>query len=331
MTVEISPYEGQFDDLNGKACLGRVVEVNQNTRRCRVKTLGLKGWTDDLDLFDVQWSSSANHPDGDEDTFLPRIGQLAVVLFINSEPYIVGFFQPIQSESQEPRPEKEPLRPGDRIMKTVSGNKFILRSGGSVEIESTKLCRTFWLPTRNRINTVCQNWELEADGGRMFWTRQRGEPGNTIFRLFCFEDVTSSFGTELQLGKTEDDAILSLKAGSLNPRDGSFTSRNFAATVDRDGNTKIDIGPGKITIEYDAASGNITSTVEGNLTQTVNGNLVQTVAGDANITANGLVDIVGSEIQLNGSSGKIITTATDPVVDNITGFPHIGVPTVLAG
>lgn len=58
---------------------------------------------------------------------------------------------------------------------------------------------------------------------------------------------------------------------------------------------------------------------------------VLTTSGNTVVNASGNVQVDGAQIQLNGSSGKILTTVTDPVVDSIFGVPTQGVPTVKSG
>jgi len=59
---------------------------------------------------------------------------------------------------------------------------------------------------------------------------------------------------------------------------------------------------------------------------------VDIIAGtDCNITAGGTCAVTGTLITLNGSTGDVLTTVTDPVVDTIVGTPTVGVPTVKAG
>lgn len=55
------------------------------------------------------------------------------------------------------------------------------------------------------------------------------------------------------------------------------------------------------------------------------------VVGSVAIDASGKVDITGTAINLGLPIGQVLTTVTAPVVDTITGAPHIGVPTVKAG
>jgi hypothetical protein len=280
---------GAYEQKNGKTCFGRVISVNPKTRTCRVKTLGLgsgPGGTNDLDQQEVQFLSLANHIDGDEDTYIPRPGQYGAVIFINAEPFLFGYYQPTLDTGSEDLPNKVPLEVGDRIIKMIAGNRVILRAGGSVEIESTKLCRTYWLPNQNVINSVCQNFELEADGGSFFWNRDDSN-GNTLLELFAFDNVTPVNAIDLQLGTVDDNkSLLSL---SLGPVD---ANNNIAAPIvdlriAPNGDTDLKIGTTKMTLSIKGDTGDITMTTEGKVTQNIKGDVTQTVEGNVDETVKG--------------------------------------------
>lgn len=88
-----------------------------------------------------------------------------------------------------------------------------------------------------------------------------------------------------------------------------------------------------------AKSGTVTLTAnqdvdinaQGKINFIVQGDATINTQGKCNITSSGKTTIKASEIDLNGSTGMILTTATDPVVDNITGVPTMGVVTVKSG
>lgn len=95
-----------------------------------------------------------------------------------------------------------------------------------------------------------------------------------------------------------------------------------------------------------SVTGNRTETVGGKLTINVTGNCEITCAqakvtssgkteitagANCEVTASGMAKVTASEIQLNGPSGKVQTTETDPLVDYITGVPTVGSVTVKAG
>lgn len=211
---ENSPWEGSRDSkLGSLACIGKIVAVNTVTRTCRCKTLGSFGKTDDLDLHDVRILHNMWHPQGDEETYIPRVGSYAVILFVNSEPFIVGYIAlPNQDNTAEPGSNyQENLVAGDKTIATIAGNRISLRSGGAVTIESTKFCRTLFLPTRNLISTVCENHETYTSGGRMLWTNlartANEKEDHTRFDLVAWDNLDPERGVRLQLGSAEDTMV----------------------------------------------------------------------------------------------------------------------------
>lgn len=72
-------------------------------------------------------------------------------------------------------------------------------------------------------------------------------------------------------------------------------------------------------------------TASGDLNAQVTGKGTVNTGGDCTLTAGGKVVITGAETDVQGSSGKVLTTVTDPVVDTIFGTPTEGVPKFKAG
>ena len=220
MAIEKSPYEGKWDDLNGRTALGKVVQVDVPNRRCHVKTIGLKGKTDDQDLPDVQWISASLGDDGQEDTSIPRVGSTGVLVYINHEPYLIGYFRPLPpaDADKDPNavedPEEGLLNAGDKVLRSIGGNRIILRSGGTVEIESNKLCRTYWIPSANLISTVCGNHELETDGGHDFWDRDQGTD-DTVRERLAWDNLEPSSAVRIQEGATDAGGIYRRTSGPL--------------------------------------------------------------------------------------------------------------------
>lgn len=101
---------------------------------------------------------------------------------------------------------------------------------------------------------------------------------------------------------------------------------------------QIDLDAGGNSVVMGAAgvkttdkNGNIVEMASAGINVTVNGKANINASGDVNVQAGGNAIVQASKIELNGSSGMVLTTVTDPVVDLITGTPTMGVPTVVAG
>jgi hypothetical protein len=292
MARELSIYEGTLDGRNGLTCLGRITNVDADARRCRVKTIGLKGATDDLDLYNVQWVSLTAHDQGDECTFIPRAGQYGVVLFINSEPYITGFFSTLPAEPGVVNSNKVKLKPGDWIVKTIGENRIIVRGGGSIEVESSKMCHTYWLPARNLISSVCKEYELECDGGFFFWTRDK-KTDATKLEFFAYNSLKPTNACSVQMGTGVGGELLRVIAGSC---DGKPDIQNsvFKLLVQPTGDTTLDVGNGKATLSIKGATGDTSLVTKGKLTITT--------TGDAALTSAGALKQVGKTASVEGTT-----------------------------
>ncbi len=348
MAIEKSPYEGMLEErLNGNICLGKVVSVNVEKRTCQVKTeIGMKGVSDALDLYDVQWQSMSASVDGqgDEDTTIPRVGMHAVVTFLNSQPYIVGFYRPTPAFSSTDPVEAaldsarsslnhSGLSPGDRIIKTVAGNYILLRSGGSVEILTNEgLCKTSWLPTESVISSLAESYELTVSGGLMFWTHDRDSDESSLRYLIYDKGRAPAHVMDFQFGTTKNpNHLITAKLGPADPTSRQQTSTTLDLSVAADGSVSLALGQGsKILLKLNGATGDIELTTQGNITQTVTGNVTQTVTGkvtvktdsDVSVTAKGDALVKAKKIKLNGEQSGITTiNSHGGVVDLITGVP----------
>lgn len=213
---EKSPWEGSQDQrLSGVACIGRIASVDATARTCRVQTVGTPGVSDDMDLRDVKILHNAWHAQGDEETFIPRAGSYCIIIFANSQPYIIGYV-PIAFEDGSAIPgaadNEENLQTGDKTIATIAGNRLTLRAGGAVTLESTKNCRTYWIPSKNLMNSVCENYELEVNGGYFFWDTADDETdldeGATRYDLFVWDNVLNpTKAARIQMGTAEESQV----------------------------------------------------------------------------------------------------------------------------
>lgn len=317
MAIERSPYEGKFDEkLGGYNCMGKIVSVDPVARTCRVKTIGVKGRTDDLDLHNVQWISltASATGEGDEDTALPRPGQYGVITFINNEPYIMGYYRPIKTPAEEGQKadiqdpdsvETQNLTTGDRLIRTVAGNRIILRSGGTVEIQSTGQCRTYWISSRQVINNVCNSYELEVSGGFMYWSLDP-DTNKTTLQYYVYDALEPNYVLDLQIGSTATDGkFITAQMGAINRADSTLITPSFDLSVGNNGTTELTVGAAKqMNLKIDALTGNVDLSTKGSITQTVLGSVTQSVTGDVTQKVSGNVgqDVTGNATGTVGGS-----------------------------
>ena len=312
MSIEQSPYEGALDTLNGKTCLGRVYNIDEDSRLCQVRTIGASAYgTDDLDLQFVKCQHFAWHAEGDFATVLPRIGTYVIISFVNSEPIITGVYPLSNTEGAGGRDNQQNLQAGDFGWQAVAGNSFIIRAAGTIEITCTNGCRTWWLPTNDTITTLCQNFELDPAGGYLHWTVDP-KTADTVFDLKFFDNAAVANVGRLQLGTGSTGSFVSLEVG---PPDENLniSEDTFSLQIQPDGTTALNIGNGNAIL-------NITPDGKASLTTASDVNV--TAGGDANVTASGNATVKATEIVLN-SKGSGITTFNGHmgVVDTITGLP----------
>lgn len=340
MAKDRSPYEGLMDNLGGKTCLGQVVSVDASNRTVRCRTMGNQAHgTDDQDLQTVKILHSQWHPDGTYAISMPLVGAYHLIHYLNSEP-LLGLAYPLSNTENGGLRDNQTddLAPGDYALVTAAGSRLVIRSGGTVEIESTKGCRTYWLPTYETITTVCQNHELYTAGGTSAWTVDP-DTGETTLNLQAFSDNTAgpASGAVVQIGTTDSGATIDVAVGA--PDESlTLTQKNFSLQIMPDGTTKVDVGPGKVTITITpdgkldiTTTADATMTVGGKATINATGDASVIAGGDCNVTASGNINAKGAKIMLNGSASGVTTANSHMnVIDLITGAPVQPSTTVFA-
>jgi len=309
---EKSPYEGTLDKLNGRMCLGRVIFIDSTSRTCRVRTIGAAMFgTDDQDLQNVKCQHLLWDGAGSYAVAMPTVGTYVIIAFVNSEPVIVGVYPLSNTLGGGGRTNQQDLLPGDLAFVTATGSRVVIRSAGTVEIESTKGCRTYWFPTKETINTVCQNYELEPTGGYLHWTVDQ-DTGATVLDIKAFDNATVTNATRLQFGSADSGALLDLAIGPVD-ENLDITSPVMTLQVQPDGGTTINVGGGQVTISV---------TPDGKIDVNTSGDANITAGGDINVTASGNANVKAAQIALNGTSSGITTANSHMgVIDLITGAP----------
>ena len=326
---EKSAYEGYLD-RTGMACLGWVKDVDAKARVIRVKTIGMPG-TDDLDLYNVRVLHGMWHPDGDEEVTLPRLKTYGVILFIGTEAFWIGAIPLLMANGEKQRKNQVTLNAGDKVIKTVAGNRIIVRTGGTIEIQSTQLCRTFWIPSQNLINSVCQNFELETSGGHMKWRLDQKEettnlqlkvwnglaPDNAVIvDVGTIPDINNEDSKENIKPYTASDLVFDFRQGGLDDNH-NLKPRSMRVSVKKDGSMYFDIGPEKFTLTVDAATGDvnfetkgtITGLIKKDLNTTIEGQVTALVKKDVTATIEGSVSATIKKDLTATVTGKATVTA----------------------
>lgn len=323
------------EDQKNAFAFGRITRVFPDERLCEVKTFMGVGQTDDNHIPKCQWLNSDAHPDGDESTVLPRVGSYGIVFYIDSEPFVFGFFSPLTGTgSAQLGDGKEELNEGDRIMITRGGNKVILRAHGEIQIESTNTCRTIYFPDRNLINTLCRNYEFRTDGGTIDWQNIDAN-NNTLFRQEFRDNINRANLVVEEVGYIDGGEFIHRRvlgagspAGVSEPvwseelkTSGEWTrfirspGAEFGSKINvtPDGTTTLEVG-GKATVIV-SPSGDISLDTRGKVSMQVDGKLSVQVGGDVSAVSGGKMSLEGSGGKAVLSGGKVALGAGDEVLD----------------
>src|SRR5208283_3929105 len=77
---------------------------------------------------------------------------------------------------------------GDWAVANGFGNYFTMRNFGLIEMVSTDNLKTFWDPERDFLQSFCQNYDLQSNGGEVSWDTD-DTTGNTNFYFLAQDNV----------------------------------------------------------------------------------------------------------------------------------------------
>lgn len=321
-------------------CFGRITQVYPEERMVEVKTFGGHGAIDDNHIPKCQWINMDSSPDGDESTSLPRTNSYGLVFFIGGEPFIFGFFSPLTGTgSAQLGDVKEEVNEGDKVLKTIGGNRIIMRAHGEIQIESTSTCRTILFPDRNIINTLCRNYEFRTDGGTVDWVNignkktlyrrelrdtlsrnhviieERGNVDGTIISRTIIGSGATGGGVnqpvyEKTLRNTGELDLFIHAAGAdkghkFNIKPSGATSLDVAGkatvTIGADGTTTVDVGPGKATLTI-SSDGKVTLNSKSDVSVKATGKVDIDAGGALKAKAGGTCNIeAGGKVTVKGA------------------------------
>ena len=305
---------------NTGIAFGRITRVYPEDRMCEVKTFAGTGIQDDNSIPKCQWINMDNHPDGDESTVIPRVNSYGLIFWVDSQPFIFGFFSPLNENGTANilTEDKEELNEGDRIIKTVGKNKIILRAHGEIEVHGTDTCRTVWFPDRHIINTLCRNYEFRTDGGTIDWINIE-DSGDTICATEYRDDVKRTNVIIEEKGSVDGEIISRTNIG-IGASNGGVGNPVWTRTIKNTGETELFIrAPGaanghKCTITPDGTTkieigGKTTATINASGETTLdvgNGKAIINItpAGVISITTKGNVELTTSAELKATSKGK---------------------------
>lgn len=294
---------------NNVICFGRVHKVDPERRMCTVKTFfGTHPSVNDAYINNCQWLNMAANPDGDESTSIPRAGAMGMIIFVQGEPFIFGFFKGLNKKGQAlTGKEKAKLTEGDTIFSTKAGNYILVKANGSIEIKSKETLRTLYYPTKSLLQHLVRNYEMKADGGTIDWKSDKD--GSTKHSATFRRDIANSF---IVLEERGACGGLTMYRTLVGPGIGGGGVSVYKHEVDLTGESRLTIGPpgveafkcvidatGKVSVET-ALDVDVKSLL-GNIT-------VNAVAKNVNVLADlGNIDVkaTAGDVTMEGSLGKM--------------------------
>ena len=147
--------------------LGSIINVDENFNTDRIVKVAIADGTGGSTRpVDAVLSSPNYHYEGDGFKFVPRVGALCIVAMIKGydHPVVIGYIDPLKSDGTVGQPSDDADLPGDVSFNGLSKNFIKLHSGGAVTIESTPICSTAYLPSKNMISHMCEIHDLQVSG-----------------------------------------------------------------------------------------------------------------------------------------------------------------------
>lgn len=196
--------------------------------RCRIINVNLNDWTVDCvaelagkKYFDIQVMTPYVHYSNGEGIYtVPEIGALCWVCVPSmgraDAAFVLGYGACWDEDEESFRNGRQNLNPGDIMMSTRDENFIILRRGGVVQVGSTPICQTIFLPIRNVMKQFCENYELSTFGGELLWTTDRddktteGDAPTTLTLHVKNKANEPEQAAELVIGSHADDEKLTL-------------------------------------------------------------------------------------------------------------------------
>lgn len=293
---------------NNVICFGRVHSVDPSRRMCSVKTFfATHPSVNDLFIRNCQWLNMDCNPAGDEAAAVPRRGSIGMVVFVQGEPFIFGYFRGLNKKGQAlTGKEKATLTEGDKILSTQAGNYVLIKANGAIEIKSKETLKTLYFPTNSLLQHLVRNYEMKADGGTIDWKSDK--TGSTKYSAKYRKDLIESFIVLEERGSVDGNVMMRTLVG---PGIGKGAVSVYKHEVDLTGESRLTIGPPgvdafKATID---ATGlvNVETIGDVNVKSTLGAINIAATAQDVNVQAdigNVSVKATVGDLLLEGSQAK---------------------------
>lgn len=216
---------------------------------------------------------------------------------------------------------------GDAFWQGPEGNFVRLRSGGILEIGSTPVCSSIYIPTRNILHNICENFVLDTFAGFFEFRVDRAEDNGDGHQKCLYSIGVKEFSDD-------ENELVRIKAGSLDNKVA------FSLVVkDSGGGENV-----KISIEL---------TKEGSLNMNLSKDFSVSLKGKYTLTAEKDIDISskqnivssalqkntlkGNQVEINSNTTATISARTVDIKGNVVNvgefpsFPVVrGTPDLIA-
>jgi hypothetical protein len=208
---------------------------------------------------------------------------------------------------------------GDAFWQGPEGNFVRLRSGGIVEIGSTPVCTSIYIPTRNILHSICENFILDTFAGSLEFKVNRPEDDGDGHQKCTYSMNVKEFSDdENELVRVNVGSLDNKVAVSLVVKDsGNGETVKIKLELTKEGSLTMSLSK-DVTINL---KGNFSLAAEKDVTidskqnTTISARQKNTVKGSTvDIKANSTVTISGQTIDLKGTLVNISNSAAFPAV-----------------
>lgn len=126
----------------------------------------------------VELGALYQHPSGPEGNYVePEVGALVLVMKPSdgSRAVCICYVQQLHA-TRGAKGDRPQIGPGDQVIESRDENFVAIRRGGLIEVRSTPLCQTFWLPLTNTLRDIYSNYEAKSLLGEVSWRHAALDP-----------------------------------------------------------------------------------------------------------------------------------------------------------
>lgn len=194
---------------------------------------------------------------------------------------------------------------GDFFLRGGNGSFLRIRSGGVVEIGSTPICSSIYIPTRNITHHISENWILDTFAGSLEFRCDRAEdsdeghtPSYMTLKMKEFTDDENEL-VRLKVGGGQDDLAVNL----IIKDSGNGENVKAGISISKNGDLKL-------SLERD-----FTYNIKGKTSISSTGDVTIETQGKASLKADQDMTLSGSSVKISSDS-SLTMEATNTSIDS---------------